>query len=100
MFSLDILVLQSLPSNIFVVAACNPHRSCSAAIREKGNEDDWKLGFYFVKPLHRTMEFLKWDYGALDGNQEQDYVRSLLDVKAKAERATRVNVASPENANR
>ena len=85
---------------MFVVAACNPHRSCSATMREQGNQDDWKLGFYFVKPLHRTMEYLKWDYGALDGNQEQDYVHSLLNVKAKAERAARVKASFIGSADR
>ena len=84
---------QELPDNLFVVAACNPHRSCSAAIRkqtddgseQRRNQDDWKLGFYYVKPLHQTLEFLKWDYGALDATQEVEYVKALLDVKQKAE---------------
>ena len=43
--------------------------------------DDWNLGFYYVKPLHRTMEFLKWNYGALDQKSEDQYVRSLLKMK-------------------
>lgn len=63
------------------VAACNPHRSCSPPINVEANKDDWSLGFYFVKPLHRTVEFLKWDYGALDSESERQYIRAMLDMK-------------------
>ena len=74
---------QALPKNIFLVAACNPHRSCSPALRQEALQDDWKVGFYYVKELHPTMDFLKWDYGAFDDREEMEYIEALLEMRMK-----------------
>lgn len=74
-------LLQWLPSNMIFVAACNPHRSCSPPINVEANKDDWSLGFYYVKPLHCTIEFLKLDYGALDSESERQYICATLSKK-------------------
>ena len=78
---------QELPKNLFLVAACNPHRSCSGAIRSHGGatERDWRLqvGYYYVKEVYPTMNYLKWDYGALEAGQEQEYLQELLRTKMR-----------------
>ena len=33
-----------------------------------------------MHPLHPTLQLLKWDYGALDENQEKDYIRAKMDI--------------------
>ena len=53
-------------------------------------EETWVRGNYNVRPLHPTLELLMWDYGALDSDQEKDYIHAkiqmldqeLLNVKA------------------
>jgi hypothetical protein len=67
-----------IPSNVFLVAACNPHRGSSVAIRSCSERDDWVLGSYYVHPLPPTLQFLSWDYGALDDNQERDYIQEKI----------------------
>jgi hypothetical protein len=67
-----------IPSNVFLVAACNPHRGSSVAIRSCSERDDWVLGSYYVHPLPPTLQFLSWDYGALDENQERDYIQQKM----------------------
>ena len=37
-------------------------------------------GTYYVRPLHPTLEFLMWDYGALDPEQEKDYIRAKMQI--------------------
>ena len=68
---------------MFLVAACNPHRTCSPALREEVNHDDWKVGLYYVKELHQTMDFLKWDYGAFTDREEREYISALLHMRMK-----------------
>ena len=43
-------------------------------------KDTWVRGSYYVRPLHPTLEFLQWDYGALDQNQERDYIRAKMQM--------------------
>jgi len=82
--------MQPLPSNIFIVAACNPHRGNSLAIHTKGDDieqqkyqegsktEKWFKGSYYVQKLHPTLRFLLWNYGQLDAGQEADYVNAKM----------------------
>ena len=73
--------LQPLPSNIFLVAACNPHRGNSLAIYENKDEhkaETWIRGSYYVQKLHPTLKFLMWDYGSLNKEQELAYVEAKM----------------------
>ena len=72
--------LQPLPENIFVVAACNPHRSNSLASRHELSDDVGTKSSYYVRKLHPTMELMKWDFGALDDYQERLYVFAKLQM--------------------
>ena len=67
-------MLQELPENVFIIAACNPHRSDSTAASH--SISDISSTDYYVRKLHPTMQLLKWNYGALDQEQEQDYIRA------------------------
>ena len=67
-----------VPANVFLVAACNPHRGSSAVICKSSKRDDWVLGSYYVRPLPPTLRFLVWDYGALDESQEHDYIQEKI----------------------
>ncbi|KAI6653727.1 hypothetical protein LOD99_3231 [Oopsacas minuta] len=71
-----------LPSNLFVIAASNPHRSVSAPIYNQSKERDWVLGWYHVNQLHPTMELLKWNFGALNEVQENEYISTLMAITA------------------
>ena len=66
------------------MAACNPHRGNSVA-----SHKEWLQGTYYVRPLHPTLKHLMWDYGALDGQQERDYIEAKMKLiqtdKKKAE---------------
>ena len=75
--SIAIQLLQAIPDNVFIVAACNPHRGNSLAIHMDSKED-WVRGSYYVRRLHSTLRFLMWDYGALDESQERDYINSKI----------------------
>ena len=55
---------------MFIVAACNPQRDASLSMLS----DNWHKPTYYVRALHPTLEFLKWDYGSLDSTQESEYV--------------------------
>ena len=57
------------------MAACNPHRGNSLASLKQG---DWIRGTYYVRSLHPTLDFLKWDYGSLDEGQERDYIKAKM----------------------
>ena len=76
--------VQTIPSNIFVIAACNPHRGQSlAALGRKhfvdGSEDmSWLTGTYNVRELHPTLQYLMWDYGSLNSVQEDEYISEKL----------------------
>ena len=63
---------QPLPENIFVVATCNPHRGDSLTVLMK--PDTWVNPLYYVRQLHPTLDFIKWDYGSLDKHQEKEYI--------------------------
>ena len=64
---------QPFPDNVFIVAACNPHRGNSLAAI-----DTFVRGSYYVRRLHPTLQFLMWDYGSLDEHQERDYINSKM----------------------
>ena len=83
--------LQPIPQNIFIVAACNPHRGNSLAALTVANagrlrgindnsDETWIMDSYFVQKLHPTLAHLMWDYGSLDESQEQQYVLSKVDL--------------------
>ena len=38
------------------------------------------IGTYYVHPLHPTLELLMWDYGALNSDQEWDYIRAKIQM--------------------
>lgn len=42
--------------------------------------DAWHSPHYIVQELHPTLDFLKWDYGALDEVQERNYVEAKLQL--------------------
>ena len=55
---------------MFIIAACNPQKG-------DGLFDlpiTWHKPKYYVRALHPTLDFLKWDYGSLDETQETEYV--------------------------
>lgn len=47
------------------------------------NEELWLRGTYYVRSLHPTLEFLKWDYGSLDEVQEKDYIKAKMEMMRK-----------------
>lgn len=65
---------QSLPENVFIVAACNPPRSNNIS----ASNDMWFSSSYYVQSLPPTMDFLKWKYGQLKEKDEKDYIREKL----------------------
>ena len=70
----------SLPRNIFWVGAINPVRA-DVSVDEKEDLDEGKrahLDMYNVRPLPASMYELIWDYGALNEEQERDYIRAKL----------------------
>jgi len=89
-------IMQPLPSNIFLVAACNPHRGNSLAVHERKEdvqayeeeeeEEDkedssaktWFRGSYYVRKLHPTLKFLMWNFGSLNDEQETDYIKEKM----------------------
>ena len=77
-----IFLLQPLPDNIFIVASCNPHRGDSLAVHIKSAEM-WLSPSYYVRQLHPTLEFLKWDYGSLDKSQEHKYIQAKMKMIEK-----------------
>ena len=76
-FSLDCNFpsIKPIPENVFIVAACNPHRGNSLASHE---QDRWLRGSYYVHPLHPTLQLIMWDYGSLDKIQERDYINAKM----------------------
>ena len=69
---------EPIPENLFVIAACNPHRSSSTPISNSSERRDWVLGSYYVRPLPPTLQFLCWDFGALDTYQEKTYIQKKI----------------------
>lgn len=71
--------LQPIPDNLFIVAACNPHRGNSLAAHVSTDTDEtWLRSSYYVRKLHPTIQSLMWDYGALREWQERDYIKAKL----------------------
>lgn len=81
-------------SNIFIIAACNPHRGDSLAINTSDKSEKVSVlsgdistfvhqpdtvvssDSYYVRKLHPTLSLIKWDYGSLNKEEERDYVRA------------------------
>ena len=85
---------QPVPENVFIVAACNPHRGNSLAAHAAGTsrrqsttkpplKENWTRSSYYVRKLHPTLDFLKWDYGSLDEHQERDYINAKMKMLNK-----------------
>ena len=80
--------LQPIPKNLFIVAACNPHRGNSLAaltvanVRYINDNSDatWLMDSYYVRQLHPTLAQLMWDYGSLDEGQEGQYVQAKVNM--------------------
>ena len=62
------------------MSACNPHRgnSLTVHVKKQGLKENWTRTTYYVRKLHPTLDFLKWDYGSLDEQQERDYVTAKM----------------------
>ena len=86
---------QPLPSNIFLVAACNPHRGNSLDVhgyredlevpvhnihQDGPKEEMWFRGSYYVHKLHPTLKLLMWNYGSLNDEQEADYIEEKMNM--------------------
>ena len=69
------VLFQPIPKNVFVVAACNPHRGNSLVSHK---QDMWPGGSYYVRPLHPTLQLIMWDYGSLDCDQEREYINAKM----------------------
>ena len=84
-----------MPENVFIVAACNPHRGNSLAAHTsksltahnsrtlKPIKENWTRSTYYVRQLHPALDFLKWDYGSLDEQQEREYVSAKMKMLNK-----------------
>ena len=72
-----------IPSNVFIIAACNPHRGDSTALSHCKANYRQISDSYFVRKLHPTLSLLKWDYGALSADEEHDYIREKLTMLQK-----------------
>ena len=68
---------QPLADNIFIVAACNPLRG-NSLVTLQNHKKIWLKPTYCVHKLHPTLEYLKWDYGALNDIQELEYVTAKM----------------------
>ena len=42
------------------------------------DHESWLKGTYYVRKLHPTLEYLKWDYGSLNQQQEKVYVNAKM----------------------
>ena len=73
------MTIQAILDNIFVIAACNPLRSDSTVLL-RNVKNVWVKPSYYVRELHPTIEYLKWDYGALNDIQEMDYVNAKMNA--------------------
>ena len=94
---------QPVPENVFIAAACNPHRSNSLAahaaaassrqsITKPLLKENWTRSSYYVRKLHPTLDFLKRDYGSLDEHQERDYINAKMKMLNKE--MTNIDIAS------
>ena len=78
------MTIQAILDNIFVIAACNPLRSDSTVLL-RNVKNVWVKPSYYVRELHPTIEYLKWDYGALNDIQETEYVTAKMRAFTKDE---------------
>ena len=62
---------------MFIIAACNPLRGDSTAVL-RNVKNVWHKPTYYVRELHPTIDYLKWDYGALNDIQEKEYVTEKM----------------------
>ena len=74
--SFAIPLSQEIPFNVFIIAACNPHRGNSLA--PSSPDETWVRGSYYVHRLHPTLRYLMWDYGSLDELQERRYIEAKI----------------------
>ena len=83
--------MQPIPKNLFIVAACNPHRGNSLAaltvanaskfrIINDNSDETWIMDSYYVRQLHPTLTDLMWDYGSLGEDQEGQYVQAKVNM--------------------
>ena len=47
---------------------------------KKVKSETWVRGSYNVHRLHPTIKFLIWDYGFLDSQQEDDYIKAKMEM--------------------
>ena len=64
---------------MFIIAACNPLRGDSTAVL-RNMKDVWHKPSYYVRELHPTIDYLKWDYGALNDVQEYEYITAKMRI--------------------
>lgn len=72
-----------IEDNIVVVAACNPagRRSLSSnTSRECDLGKHWASGHYQVRELPSTLSALKWQYGALNAEQEKEFILRRMEM--------------------
>ena len=55
------------------------------------DHDLWLKGTYYVRKLHPTLEYIKWDYGSLNQQQEREY------VNAKMKRLCQQSLSPPDD---
>lgn len=66
-----------MAENLFIVAACNPHRGNSLATQTKP-DDEWLNSSYYVQSLPHTLNILKWNYKQLKPEDEKEYIREMF----------------------
>jgi len=73
---------KALPENIFWVGAINPPRTDSSVSKSEDPDQGRRavLDMYNVRPLPEGWLQMVWDYGALDEEQEKDYVNAKLEL--------------------
>ena len=64
---------------MFIIAACNPLRGDSTAVL-RNMKNVWHKPSYYVRELHSTIDYLKWDYGALNDIQEYEYITAKMRI--------------------
>lgn len=72
----------SLPTNVAFLAACNPYRFSQKPTAEIGLPRDQPITSklaYTVNPLPECMIDYVWDYGALQCEEEGQYINKMLD---------------------
>ena len=70
--------MQHIPDNVFIIASCNPHRGDVLTLMHDKDHESWLKGTYYVRRLHPTLDYLKWDYGSLNQQQEKEYVNAKM----------------------